>query len=165
MTLTFECNGCHTSQRVELAGGFLAAACPACSSSVPIRPEAMEGRTVKECLVCGTKELYVQKDFPHRIGLAIVVVGSVLSCVAWSQYWYPTALAILLGAAALDMCLYYAIGDVLVCYRCLAQYRGTTPNPEHKPFDLGIGERCRQERIRLEMLRRSETESPSKSDR
>jgi hypothetical protein len=116
----------------------------------------LAGTAVNECAICGTRDLYVQKDFPHRLGLSIVGVGIVLSSVAWWNYWYPAALGILLVTAMLDLCLYYAIGDALICYRCLAQYRGVQRNPDHRPFDLAIGERYRQERMRLELLRRSE---------
>jgi len=156
MTVTIECPSCNSPQRADLAAGQTACACVACSHQIPLRPGAVEGATVNECAICGTQDLYVQKDFPHRLGLSIVVVGIVLSSIAWWYYWYPAALGILLVTALLDFCLYYAIGDVLICYRCLAQYRGVDRNPEHKPFDLAIGERYRQERLRLELLRRSE---------
>jgi hypothetical protein len=121
----------------------------------------MAGAVVTECAICGTRDLYVQKDFPHRLGLFIVGVGIVLSSVAWWNYWYPTAIGILLITALLDLCLYYAIGDALICYRCLAQYRGVERSLEHQPFDLAIGERYRQERIRLELLRRAESAKAS----
>lgn len=155
MNLTFECPSCRARQRAELAGEHATVSCASCSDELQLRPGAVEGPLLKECLVCGTQDMYVQKDFPHRLGISIVIVGVVLSSIAWWQYWYPTALGILLATALLDLCLYYSIGDVLVCYRCLAQYRGSERNPDHKPFDLGVGERYRQERLRLEMLRQS----------
>ncbi len=108
---------------------------------------------MRHCPLCGTEDMYTQKDFPHTLGLAIVVLAAVLSSIAWWQYLYPLALAVLLVAAALDMCLYYLVGDALICYRCHAQFRGTQRNPAHRPFDLGIGERYRQERIRIDRLR------------
>lgn len=154
MTVTFECPNCHRPQRTDLSAERNASTCAACSHEVPLRPGAVDGSAVKECAVCGTLDLYIQKDFPHRLGLSIVGVGVVLSSIAWAKYWYPAALGILLVTAFFDLCLYYMIGDVLVCYRCLAQYRGVDRNPNHKPFDLGIGERYRQERLRLELLRR-----------
>jgi hypothetical protein len=45
------------------------------------------------------------------------------------------------------------VGDALVCYRCNAHYRGLAASPEHRPFELVIGERYRQERIRREQLK------------
>ena len=161
MTVTYECPNCHGPQRTNLAAGRSAILCADCAHEVPLRRDAVENSVVHECAVCGTQDLYIQKDFPHRLGLAIVGVGVVLSSIAWFHYLYPTALGILLVTALLDLCLYYAIGDVLVCYRCLAQYRGVERDPNHKPFDLGIGERYRQERLRLELLRRSEGQQVS----
>ena len=104
--------------------------------------------------MCSTADMYVQKDFPHRLGLSIVALGILLSSLAWWQHWSLAALGILLATAALDCCLYYCVGDVTVCYRCLAQYRELERSPAQKPFDLGVGERYRQERLRLESLRR-----------
>ena len=65
------------------------------------------------------------------------------------------AYAVLLASALLDMVLYYRVPDVTICYRCLGQYRGAGANPagRFRPFDLAIGERYRQERLRIEQLR------------
>ena len=45
--------------------------------------------------------------------------------------------------------------DVTICYRCSCQVRGAGSNPDgrYQPFDLAIGERYRQERIRAQQLR------------
>jgi len=118
---------------------------------------------VHECAVCGTQDLYVQKDFPHRLGLAIVFSGIVFSSIAWANFWYPLAIGILMLTALLDVCLYYIVGNALVCYRCLAQYRGMRHTAPHQPFDLAIGERYRQERIRLDLLRRSNRHTPEQN--
>ena len=44
------------------------------------------------------------------------------------------------------------VGDAVVCYRCNAHYRGVVPRDAHRPYELVIGERYRQERIRREQL-------------
>jgi len=135
--------------------------CRACSHVVPLRGDAIEGGKLMRCPICATADLYVQKDFPHRLGLTIVVIGSLVSSVAWYHYQYPLAIGILLVTAFLDLCLYYAIGDVVVCYRCLAQFRGVERSANQQPFDLGVGERYRQERLRLEKLRQASQGKPS----
>jgi hypothetical protein len=67
----------------------------------------------------------------------------------------------LIGSAAFDGLLYLWVKDVIVCYRCHAHYRGVQPNPDHKPFELAIQERYRQEKIRQEQLgQRLETRQP-----
>ena len=60
--------------------------------------------------------------------------------------------AILIGSALFDGLLYLWVGDVVVCYRCGAHYRDLPPGEEFRPFELGIGERYRQERLRREEL-------------
>jgi hypothetical protein len=130
--------------------------CAHCKAEMRLRPEAFSGDRLQQCALCGTADLYAQKDFPHRLGLAIVIVGIVASSIAWANYLYPVAIGILMVTAVLDLLLYYVVGNVLVCYRCLAQYRGAGCGPPHRPFDLAIGERYRQERMRLDLLRRSE---------
>ena len=51
--------------------------------------------------------------------------------------------------------MYHQVGNVTICYRCLCQLRGAGTNPDgrYRPFDLAVGERYRQERIRAEQLR------------
>ena len=73
----------------------------------------------------------------------------------WNGRLALLALLILIGFALLDLMIYRLVGDVTVCYRCRAQYRGAARSPDHHPFDLGIGERFRQEQIRLAALARA----------
>jgi hypothetical protein len=153
MNLTTQCPRCQSATRGGFAAGQGQVVCSACGGSISLRTEALGGARLLHCPLCGTEDMYTQKDFPHALGLTIVVLAAVLSSIAWWQYFYPLALGILLVAAGLDMCLYYLVGDAVVCYRCNSRFRGTERNPAHRPFDLGIGERYRQERLRLEMLR------------
>jgi hypothetical protein len=102
-----------------------------------------------------TADLYIQKDFPQGIGLLIVVTGFAISTVFW-YYEMPIATFSVLAASALiDGVLYYTVPDVTICYRCSSQTRGEGSNSDGRfpPFDLAIGERYRQERIRVEQLR------------
>ncbi|MCI0461688.1 MAG: hypothetical protein L0Z62_32455 [Gemmataceae bacterium] len=105
-----------------------------------------------QCVVCGNKELYRKKDFPHGLGLAILIGACIASAFtfAWYEKWLTWA--ILLGTAAFDGLLYLLVGDVVVCYRCQAHHRGLGPGADHPPFELGTGERYRQERIRRQQL-------------
>jgi hypothetical protein len=155
MELTFECPGCGSTRRLADLEHAAEAACP-CGMTRPLHPEAACGGELRCCPWCATTDLYVQKDFPHGLGLAIVVLGFVLSTVFWYRYQPVAALAVLLATAAIDVVLYYFVPDVTICYRCLGQCRGAGSNPggRFQPFDLAIGERYRQERIRIEELRR-----------
>ena len=98
--------------------------------------------------MCGNQEIYKKKDFPHGLGLALLTLACVASFFTYGWYEKWLTWAILIGTAAFDGLLYLLVGDVVVCYRCQAQYRRLPPGQEHKPFDLGTAERYRQERIR-----------------
>src|SRR5437764_15128058 len=81
--------------------------------------------------------------------LTVACLGSIIPYWLYHQWLTWT---ILIGSAVVDGLLYLWVGDVVVCYRCDAQYRRLTPGPEHKPFELGIAERYRQERLRREQV-------------
>ena len=68
----------------------------------------------------------------------------------WGYHHPFIALMVLIIFGSLDWALFHTCKDVTVCYRCLAQFRNMTPNPAHNSFDLGVGERYRQERLRRE---------------
>jgi hypothetical protein len=105
------------------------------------------------CLVCGNHELYKKKDFPQWLGMTILLVAIVLSTVTYYSYEKWWSWSFLIGSAIIDGVMYLMVGDVLVCYRCQAHYRGFTAKDAHQPFEIAIGERYRQERIRMEQLK------------
>lgn len=124
-----------------------------CGQTKPIDRAAICDYRIDRCPLCGTGDLYIQKDFPQRIGVAVVAAGVVLATVAWAyRQWFLT-IGILVLFFAIDWLLFHTRPDVTICYRCLAQFRGAATNPNHRPFDLGIGERYRQERIRKRSMR------------
>jgi hypothetical protein len=107
------------------------------------------------CAVCGNHELYKKKDFPHGLGMAILVGACALATITYARHEWWATWGILIGSALFDGLLYLWVKDVVVCYRCNAHHRGITPGPEHAPFELTIGERYRQERLRREELKHS----------
>jgi hypothetical protein len=125
--------------------------CPACDHIVPLYSSGND-RELQSCALCGNRELYKKKDFPHWLGLTILTVACLASIIPYWLYHQWLTWTILIGSAALDGLLYLWVGDVVVCYRCDAQYRELTPAADHKPFELGIAERYRQERLRREQL-------------
>lgn len=84
---------------------------------------------VTRCAACGGEELYVQKDFNQKAGLAIVVLGALLA--PFTPYY-----ASLFAAAAVDAVLFAVLPEITVCYRCHAHYRGFLRNPRHEKYDL-----------------------------
>ncbi len=105
------------------------------------------------CGICGNHELYKKKDFPHWLGLGILTIACVASVFTYGWYEKWLTWAILIGSAVIDGILYLGVGDAIVCYRCHAHYRGFTATANHKPFELTVGERYRQERIRQDQLK------------
>jgi uncharacterized protein (DUF983 family) len=124
--------------------------CPGCDhrQHVPAADPALPA-----CVVCGNHELYKKKDFPHWLGMTILVGACVASVLTYGWYEKWLTWAILLGSAAFDGLLYLWVGDAVVCYRCEAHYKGLAKDDIHAPFELTVGERYRQERLRREQLR------------
>lgn len=159
MEMTYECPKCEAIGRVPSVEDEYVVSCPSCASARELHRGAAADGALAACPWCATEDLYVQKDFPHGLGLGIVIAGFLVSTVFW---WYLRpipAFAVLLATAALDLALYYLVPDVTICYRCLSQFRGPGSNPEARfaPFDLAIGERYRQERLRIEEIRASQS--------
>lgn len=86
------------------------------------------GAPIDRCAACGHDQLYFQKDFNRRTGIALVVAGSIF--VPWT---YGLSL---LAVTILDYVVWRMVKDVVVCYRCQAVHRGYPPNPAIAPFDL-----------------------------
>ena len=108
--------------------------------------------TLPTCAACGNHELYKKKDFPHWLGMTILVVALILSTVTYYSYHKWWSWSFLIGSAIIDGVMYLMVGDVIVCYRCDAHHRGVATNAAHQPFEITIGERFRQEKIRRERM-------------
>jgi hypothetical protein len=127
--------------------------CEACGWSRSCSADEIDHGQPTHCLVCGCTDLWRQKDFPQRLGLLMVGLGIVSSTIAYAL-WHPAlSLGILMAFALVDFLLFVFMRDVLVCYRCGARHGGFEP-VSHAAFDLEVGERYRQERLRLEAARR-----------
>ncbi len=133
------CSGCRGEVALALPGAGEAARCGRCGRETRARvTEAMrERRVVDECPVCGCEDLYVQKDFNRKIGLAIVVAGAALA--PFTPYYSS-----LFAAAAIDFLLYLVLPSCTVCYSCKSVIRGNEKNPAHAAFDIHVHERYRR---------------------
>jgi hypothetical protein len=149
MNISFSCPMCECPGRVRLPG-TAEWQCPRCDHLLRLPADA--NPTLPACAVCGNHELYKKKDFPHGLGMTILVLSCLAATVTYARHQFYTTWAILIGSALFDGLLYLWVKDVIVCYRCLAHHRGVAANPEHRPFELTTHERYRQERIRREQL-------------
>jgi hypothetical protein len=130
--IAFSCPRCGAEASAGLDGR---GHCPACSTdtvldlSASLRNELV----VDRCPACSGEQLYVQRDFNQKAGLAIVIVGAALAP-------FTPHYASLFAAAALDAALYALLPEIAVCYRCQAHFRRFRRNPRHLAFDLHLAE-------------------------
>jgi hypothetical protein len=147
---SFSCPQCGSPARLPLPAPA-EWVCPDCGQHLPLAaPDPGPG--LERCAVCGNHELYKKKDFPHGLGMTILVAACLASTVAYYLYNAWWTWAILIGSAAFDGLLYLWVKDAIVCYRCDAHFRRVPPAPRFQPFELGVHERYRQERLRREQL-------------
>ena len=149
MNITYRCPQCQTTARSPVEESDPEVVCSQCGYAIRTPDGAMEGDELHRCLVCPSKELFIRKNFPQRLGVTIVVVGFAISCITWYFHLVIATFAVLFATAGIDVLLYLLMGNALQCYRCQAHYAGVDGLERHSPFDLEIHERHRQEKIRL----------------
>lgn len=150
LSVTYACPNCGNYCRQAVTSESTEFLCPTCGQSLQLTRGAVSDGMVQKCVVCPSTELFVRKDFPQRLGVAIVTLGFAASCVAWYYHMLITTFAILFGTALIDVALYVFVGDLLECYRCHAQYRGSERiDDDHAAFDLEVHERHRQMQARF----------------
>jgi DNA-directed RNA polymerase subunit RPC12/RpoP len=149
VNITFACPRCGATSRAEFAAETREIGCRHCGRQLAVPREAVDGRRVRRCLVCPSTDLYVRKDFPQRLGVALVGVGIVGSSVAWYHANLLWTFGILFATALADVLLYAYVGDALMCYRCNAIYRGVEEMDSHGAFNLETHEKYRQLAARM----------------
>jgi|694.fasta_scaffold02197_17 hypothetical protein len=131
MRITYACPACHATTSIDGIESRDTLECSRCRAVMKIPADAIASRgegtqhpRLQRCLVCPSLELFVRKDFPQRVGLAIVVAGLAASCVAWANRELVITFGILFGTALLDVILFLFMPNCLSCYRCGARYSG-----------------------------------------
>ena len=130
--IAFSCPACGKEACAGLDG---VARCAACGkqSELTLSASLRDERLVDACPACGGRQLYLQRDFNQKAGLAIVVLGGLLA--PFTPFYSS-----LIVAAAVDAALYALLPEIAVCYRCQAHFRGFRRNPAHQAFDLHVAE-------------------------
>jgi len=150
MEVIFRCPSCEKTGRSPLDEETTDIPCVSCGQVCQVPGEAVGEQGVSRCVICRGHDLFVRKDFPQRLGVAIVVIGSIASCYAWYRHQLFLTFGILFITAAIDVLLYLLVRDAIVCYRCGAHYRGFDDAEAHTEFNLEVHERYRQEAARQE---------------
>lgn len=164
MNFSFPCPQCEARVRQEVPEGAKSLSCPLCAHVILLPEGAWDGTMLSHCLVCPSKDLFLRKNFPQRLGVLIVAIGIVASCVTWANHQIIATYAIFFSTALLDVILYFIVGNLLQCYRCEAQYRDLPGVNEHEAFHLETHERYRQQEARLgepERVTKTTTRLPS----
>lgn len=88
------------------------------------------------CPKCGCEDLFVRKDLPRLVALAILV-GSVICflTLAANPRTMIAGVWVLVGSAVLLLIVYLTAGRYTVCYRCRAEFHDQLPNPNRLRFD------------------------------
>ena len=149
MNVTYACPRCESTIRGAWDADTAGIVCSHCQLAILPPAEALDQGRLRRCLVCPSTELFVRKDFPQRLGVAIVVAGFIASSVAWYYYMTYLTFGILFATALFDVLLLALVGNSLVCYRCGAEYRDVEGIEEHGAFNLETHERYRQQAARL----------------
>lgn len=151
MNIRFDCPVCEYPGRMEVSA-HSEWQCPRCDHLLRLSADALDP-ALPACPLCGNGEIYKKKDFPHGLGMGLLVLACLASTVTYWLYDKWLTWTILIGSAAFDGLLYLWVKDVLVCYRCHAHFRSVAAQATHEPFELTIHERYRQERLRREQLK------------
>ena len=126
MKLTLVCPDCGGRLPVDAASAPDAVRCGGCRREIPlaVSDNVRDDAEVDRCPVCEGGDFYIRKDFDPKLGLAVIVTGALISA---GFYWFGLDLIAygVLGLAALiDLIVYGRLGDLSVCYRCHAEFRG-----------------------------------------
>lgn len=123
--------------------GRIETRCPVCGEVVVLQvPEALPAdRTVTRCALCPSEAFFIRRDFPQRLGLALVILFALVASVFYYRENIPATFGILAAAVVVNLAIYPFTGRVTVCYRCRAEYRRVAYNPDHEEFDLATAEK------------------------
>jgi hypothetical protein len=105
----------------------------------------MANEPLSKCPKCDCRDMFIRKDFPQRLGLAIVIIAGVTFLIlAANPRLFCMGVMVLLVAMAVDALLYAFVPKITVCYKCRSEFRDCAINPEHEGFELAVGEKYRQ---------------------
>jgi hypothetical protein len=136
LEMDFRCPKCGTANQKEDLVFDSLIVCNSCGSDFgKVGSFAGDPGGIRNCGICGCRDLYIQKDFSRKVGCAIALIGAALAPF--------TKLISLFVCALIDLILYKVLPVITICYRCKGIYRGFPNNSDHEGFNLGINDRYR----------------------
>ena len=126
MDVTLKCPSCESRLPVAVEGTAEQITCGRCGRAISLAfTQALRGdRAVDVCPVCEGADFYIRKDFDPKLGVAVVIIGVLVSAGFYGFGMDLVAYGVLAGVVLLDLVIYQRLGDVTVCYRCHAEFRG-----------------------------------------
>jgi len=136
------CDSCYKGTSFDSAAAPSEIACRNCGErrAVSMTESIAKRNLVDRCVLCGCGHLYLEKDFNGYVGFGIIVAAIAGSAVFWVRNVY-LSVGILGVAALVDLAFWLISRERTVCYRCVATYRRTAPNPAHERYELGTAGR------------------------
>ena len=129
-SISRECPSCKKFSKIILSENF-SIICPQCSGEWG-KVQKFEN-VFDRCPICQCRQFYLQKDFNQALGCLIMLIGIVL--VPWT---YGLSLPVF---ALFDWILHQRVPSIVVCYKCLSEFRGFKIPSHFKSFMHHIGAR------------------------
>jgi hypothetical protein len=157
MQVTIKCPKCDAALPIAAAGAPIRIACGRCQLQIELSvTDALQNDSdVDRCPLCGGGDFYLRKDFDPKLGVAVVVLGALVSA---GFYWFGMdlmAYGVLASAVLIDVIVYDRLGDVTVCYRCHSEFRGAYRRTA-AAFDLHLADEFEQEYERRKRSQKTE---------
>lgn len=154
MEVTVKCPACGAALPVEAGEGATNISCGGCGRAIALTysDRVRSDTEVDQCPLCEGRDFYLRKDFDPKLGLTVIIIGALVSA---GFYWFGMDLAaygVLAAAALIDLVVYRRLGDVTVCYRCHAEFRGGYRRTA-LTFDLHIADELEPEWERKKIRR------------
>lgn len=142
MEIISYCDDCFKGTSFDSASAPAQVVCGKCGDrrSVSMTDSISQRNVVDRCVLCGCGHLYIEKDFNGYVGFGLIVAAIVGSAVLWARNVY-LSVSVLGVAALVDLAFWLTSRERTVCYKCVATYRRTSPNPDHARYELGIAGR------------------------
>jgi hypothetical protein len=150
MIISWSCPKCENTSHTRWSPADPSLDCSHCEHKIATPQTSSDDTGFEKCVVCGCDELFIRKDFPQVLGVAIVIIGFAISTVFWAYRMPIAAFAAMFAVAAIDFALYFFVPNALMCYRCHAQYHRPHDMGDFGAFELETHERFRQQAARLE---------------
>jgi ribosomal protein L40E len=141
-----KCPKCDARLPIDAFEPADAIRCGRCGREIRLTISAAirDDSAIDSCPVCQGADFYTRKDFDPRVGLTIIIVGATVSAVF---YWFRRdliAYSLLAAAALVDLVVYGRLKDLVVCYRCHAEFRDAHARTA-SAFDLHTADLLEQE--------------------